>query len=103
MTEEMMYPNGALSPEQHSAAAYGAELLRRLARSTGSGVDVALAATPLPGGSVVVVERMKGGGQLYVAPDRTVLYVGSAVSEKKADALFARGRRTPLSSFGDPV
>ncbi|WP_433673816.1 hypothetical protein [Microbacterium gorillae] len=96
----MFYPEGALSSGEQELADYGAALLRQLARGTGSGVDADLSVIPLNDGAIVVVERIKGGAQLYVAADRAVLYVGSGVSERSADAMFAKGRRTPLSSFG---
>lgn len=100
MGRVMHYPEGTLSAAEQEAADYGAALLCRLARSTSSAVDVELSAIPLGDGDVVVVERIKGGAQLYVATDRSVLYVGSGVSERRADAMFVKGRRTPLSSFG---
>ncbi|MFI7006379.1 hypothetical protein [Streptomyces sp. NPDC050145] len=55
----------------------------------------------LPDGlGVCLVHAARGGGKIYVAPDETVLFVGSAVTHEAGLGAFRDGMRTPLEKFG---
>lgn len=47
------------------------------------------------GAGVCVVQAGRGGGKVYVAPDRTVLFVSSAMDFDNGLAAFLGGARTP--------
>ncbi|WP_306311028.1 hypothetical protein [Streptomyces hydrogenans] len=47
------------------------------------------------GAGVCVVQAGRGGGKAYVAPDRTVLFVPSAMDFDTGLAAFLTGARTP--------
>jgi hypothetical protein len=54
----------------------------------------------LPDGlGVCLVHAARGGGKIYVAPDETVLFVGSAVDFDDGLGAFRDGVRTPLEKF----
>lgn len=54
----------------------------------------------LPDGlGVCLVHAARGGGKIYVAPDETVLFVGSAVDFDAGLGAFRDGVRTPLEKF----
>ncbi|WP_350349144.1 T6SS immunity protein Tdi1 domain-containing protein [Agromyces sp. G08B096] len=54
----------------------------------------------LPDGlGVCLVHAARGGGKIYVAPDRSVLFVGSAVDFEAGLGAFRDGVRTPLEKF----
>ncbi|MFI5530035.1 hypothetical protein ACIA8O_15975 [Kitasatospora sp. NPDC051853] len=47
------------------------------------------------GAGVCVVQAGRGGGKVYVAPDRTVLFVSSGMDFDTGLAAFLGGARTP--------
>lgn len=50
----------------------------------------------LPDGfGICLVYEVRGGGKLYVAPDETVLFVGSATDFETGLTAFRGGARTP--------
>jgi hypothetical protein len=51
------------------------------------------------GAGVCLVHAVRGGGTIYVAPDLSVLFVGSALDFQQGLAEFLAGRRTPLQKF----
>ncbi|WP_136708459.1 T6SS immunity protein Tdi1 domain-containing protein [Agromyces sp. H66] len=54
----------------------------------------------LPDGlGVCLVHAVRGGGKIYVAPDGSVLFVGSAVDFDAGLGAFRDGVRTPLEKF----
>jgi hypothetical protein len=58
---------------------------------------------PLDGGAgVCVVHTARGGGKIYVAPDETALFVGSAMDFDAGLAAFLSGTRTPPEKFSPP-
>ncbi len=103
MTTDVTYPLGALSAEQEEAADFGRQLFERLAAANRAADGGRFAATAGPAGAVVVARRVKGGGRIYVAADRSVLYVASHLSTVEADAAFVAGERTPVEKFGPPL
>jgi hypothetical protein len=63
----------------------------------------ALRAIPLDGGAgVCVVHTARGGAMIYVAPDETTLFVGSAMDFDAGLAAFLSGTRTPPQKFSPP-
>lgn len=80
---------------------HGEQLFLRL------GVQGPFAYRVLPeGAGVAVVRPVRGGGSIYVAPDRTALFVVSAVPPHRALEEFLAGHRTPeeqLRGSGDPL
>ena len=48
---------------------------------------------------VCLVHAVRGGGKIYVAPDESVLFVGSAVDFEAGLGAFRDGVRTPLEKF----
>ncbi|MBZ4488013.1 hypothetical protein LQ938_11970 [Microbacterium sp. cx-55] len=58
--------------------------------------DAELRTIPLEDGAgVCVVHTVRGGGKIYVAPDESVLFVGSAMDFDAGLAAFRAGTRTP--------
>ncbi|MER5738505.1 hypothetical protein ABT117_22885 [Streptomyces sp. NPDC002262] len=53
------------------------------------------------GAGVCVVQGGRGGGKVYVAPDRTVLFVPSAMDFDTGLAAFLGGARTPAGGGAD--
>jgi hypothetical protein len=54
------------------------------------------------GAGVCVVHTVRGGGSIYVAPDETVLFVGSAMDFETGLRAFLAGTRTPPEKFAPP-
>ena len=54
------------------------------------------------GAGVCVVHTARGGGKIYVAPDESVLFVGSALDFDAGLAAFLAGTRTPPEKFVRP-
>ncbi|GAA1811046.1 hypothetical protein [Agromyces neolithicus] len=48
---------------------------------------------------VCIVHAIRGGGKIYVAPDESVLFVGSAVNFEAGLGAFLDGVRTPPEKF----
>ncbi|PZT78140.1 hypothetical protein DNK56_31045 [Streptomyces sp. AC1-42W] len=69
-----------------------------LGLAPGAGVNVVELAD---GAGVCVVQTGRGGGKVYVAPDRTVLFVPSAMDFDTGLAAFLAGARTPARRFDD--
>lgn len=62
--------------------------------------DPVLNIIELPDGiGVCLVHAVRGGGKIYVAPDESVLFVGSAVDFDAGLGAFRDGVRTPLEKF----
>lgn len=92
---EFAAPDGA-------AAAGGGERLVEFGRSLFAKLvdDPKLNIIELPDGlGVCLVHAARGGGKIYVAPDETVLFVGSAVDFEAGLGAFRDGVRTPLEKF----
>ncbi|CAM5334442.1 MULTISPECIES: hypothetical protein [Streptomyces] len=64
---------------------------------SGAGVRVVELAD---GTGVCVVQTGRGGGKVYVAPDRTVLFVPSGSDFDTGLAAFLGGARTPARGVG---
>ncbi|MFE9860945.1 hypothetical protein [Streptomyces sp. NPDC005780] len=63
--------------------------------------DPVLNVIELPDGlGVCLVHAVRGGGKIYVAPDESALFVGSAVDFETGFEAFRDGVRTPLEKFG---
>lgn len=69
-----------------------------LGLAPGAGVNVVELAD---GAGVCVVQTGRGGGKVYVAPDRTVLFVPSAMDFDTGLAAFLGGARTPVKGVED--
>ncbi|MEV5491062.1 hypothetical protein AB0L47_24185 [Streptomyces bobili] len=81
-------------PEQRRLLQFGEELYRRIAP------DADLGHVLLPeDDAVAVVHRVRGGGTILVAADRSVLFSGSALDIGVALIDFRAGRRTPVERF----
>lgn len=66
--------------------------------------DAELRTIPLDDGAgVCVVHAARGGGKIYVAPDETVLFVGSSMDFDAGLAAFLAGTRTPPEKFVRPT
>jgi hypothetical protein len=66
--------------------------------------DAELRTIPLENGAgVCVVHTARGGGKIYVAPDESVLFVGSAMDFDAGLAAFLSGTRTPPEKFVRPT
>lgn len=62
--------------------------------------DPVLNIIELPDGlGVCLVHAVRGGGKIYVAPDESVLFVGSAVDFDAGLGAFRDGVRTPIEKF----
>ena len=62
--------------------------------------DPVLNIIELPDGlGVCLVHAVRGGGKIYVAPDESALFVGSAVDFDAGLGAFRDGVRTPLEKF----
>ncbi|MER5502827.1 hypothetical protein ABT096_37385 [Streptomyces sp. NPDC002561] len=62
--------------------------------------DPMVSVVELPDGlGVCLVHAARGGGKIYVAPDETALFVGSAVNFEAGLKAFRDGVRTPLEKF----
>ncbi|USQ86304.1 hypothetical protein NFX46_22905 [Streptomyces phaeoluteigriseus] len=82
------------TPEQRRLVEFGEELYRRIAP------DADLGRVLLPeDDAVAVVHRVRGGGTILVAADRSVLFFGSALDISAALIDFRAGRRTPVEQF----
>ncbi|NYV72865.1 hypothetical protein [Streptomyces sp. UH6] len=82
-------------PDEGRLATVGRTLFARLA------ADPVLRVVALPDGlGVCLVHTVRGGGKIYVAPDETALFVGSAVDFQAGLAAFRDGARTPPEKFG---
>ncbi|MFE2870325.1 hypothetical protein [Embleya sp. NPDC059259] len=89
-TEDALPP----TPEQRRLLEFGEALYRRIAP------DADIAHVLLPGDdAVAVVHRVRGGGTILVAADRSVLFFGSALDISVALIDFRAGRRTPVEQF----
>ncbi|RWZ68314.1 hypothetical protein ELQ92_03595 [Labedella populi] len=55
------------------------------------------------GAGVCVLHTARGGGKIYVAPDESVLFVGSALDFDAGLAAFLAGTRTPPEKFVRPT
>ena len=51
------------------------------------------------GGGVCVIRPVRGGGKIFVAPDETVLYVGSSLDFEAGLKAFKSGKRTAPETF----
>ncbi|MFB7470555.1 hypothetical protein [Kitasatospora sp. NPDC056184] len=82
------------TPEQQRLIEFGEELYRRIAPEADTGHVL------LPDdGAVAVVHRVRGGGTILVAADRSVLFFGSALNLDTVLIEFRAGRRTPVERF----
>ncbi|MFD5270815.1 hypothetical protein [Streptomyces sp. NPDC058335] len=82
------------TPEQRRLIEFGEALYRRTAP------DADLGHVLLPeDDAVAVVHRVRGGGTILVAADRSVLFFGSARDISAALIDFRAGRRTPVEQF----
>ncbi|MEU9669824.1 hypothetical protein AB0J81_35590 [Streptomyces bobili] len=82
------------TPEQRRLLQFGEALYRRIAP------DADLGHVLLPeDDAVAVVHRVRGGGTILVAADRSVLFFGSALDISAALIDFRSGRRTPVEQF----
>lgn len=82
------------TPDQRRLIEFGEALYRRIA------ADADIGHVLLPeDGAVAVVHRVRGGGTILVAADRSVLFFGSALDISAALIEFRAGRRTPLGLF----
>ncbi|MFJ8746153.1 hypothetical protein ACIRL2_43195 [Embleya sp. NPDC127516] len=62
--------------------------------------DPVLNVVELPDGlGVCLVHAVRGGGKIYVAPDESALFAGSAVDFETGLDAFRDGARTPLEKF----
>ncbi len=50
-------------------------------------------------GGVCVIHAVRGGGKVFVAPDETVLYVGSSLDFEAGLKAFKSGKRTAPETF----
>lgn len=90
----------ALTPDQRTLADTARALFEQLARDAGEADSGPLNVVPLPEAlGVAVVRAVRGGGTIFVAPDSSVLYVGSAIDISVGLDAFREGQRTPLSRF----
>ncbi|WP_405594474.1 hypothetical protein [Streptomyces sp. NBC_01092] len=82
------------TPDQWRLIEFGKALYRRIA------ADADIGHVLLPeDGAVAVVHRVRGGGTILVAADRSVLFFGSALDISAALIEFRAGRRTPVELF----
>ncbi|NUK04540.1 hypothetical protein HRW23_17875 [Streptomyces lunaelactis] len=82
------------TPDQLRLIEFGEALYRRIA------ADADIGHVLLPeDGAVAVVHRVRGGGTILVAADRSVLFFGSALDMSAALIEFRAGRRTPVERF----
>ncbi|HEY9330718.1 MAG TPA: hypothetical protein VIS09_21175 [Streptomyces sp.] len=83
------------TPEQQRLIEFGEALYR------GITPDADLGHVLLPeDDAVAVVHRVRGGGTIIVAADRSVLFAGSAHDIGVALTEFRAGARTPVERFG---
>lgn len=82
------------TPEQQRLIKFGEALYRRIAPNADIG-HVLLTEDD----AVAVVHRVRGGGTILVAADRSVLFFGSALDISAALIDFRAGRRTPVEQF----
>ena len=82
------------TPEQRRLIEFGEALFRRIA----PGADLGHVLLP-EDDAVGVVHRVRGGGTILVAADRSVLFSGSALDISAALIDFRAGRRTPVEQF----
>lgn len=96
-------PIAATSADATSAAATGdAERLVQVGRALFAKLtsEPVLKIIDLPDDlGVCIVHAVRGGGKIYVAPDESVLFVGSAVDFEAGLGAFLDGVRTPLEEF----
>lgn len=96
-------PIAAATTDAASAAATGgAERLVQVGRALFEKLttDPVLNIIELPDDlGVCLVHAVRGGGKIYVAPDESVLFVGSAVDFEAGLGAFRDGVRTPLEKF----
>jgi hypothetical protein len=84
----------APTPEQRRLIEFGEMLYGRIVPDADTGHVL------LPeDDAVAVVHRVRGGGTILVAADRSVLFSGSALDLSTALASFRAGRRTPTDRF----
>ncbi|MEV1131388.1 T6SS immunity protein Tdi1 domain-containing protein [Agromyces sp. NPDC049794] len=87
-------PGGAAGVDLDRLVEVGRELFAKLTD------DPTLNIIELPDAlGVCLVHAVRGGGKVYVAPDETVLFVGSAVDFDAGLGAFRDGVRTPLEKF----
>ncbi|MEU9095547.1 hypothetical protein ACIOEW_10270 [Streptomyces sp. NPDC087901] len=83
------------TPEQQRLIEFGESLYRRISP------DADLGHVLLPeDDAVAVVHRVRGGGTILVAADRSVLFSVSARDLSAALTEFRAGGRTPVERFG---
>lgn len=82
------------TPEQRRLIEFGEALYRRIAPNA----DIGHVLLP-EDEAVAVVHRVRGGGTILVAADRSVLFSGSALDISAALIDFRAGRRTPVEQF----
>lgn len=86
--------SAATASGESRLVAYGRSLFAKLTDNP------TLNVIELPDGlGVCLVHAARGGGKIYVAPDETVLFVGSAVDFEAGLGAFRDGVRTPLEKF----
>ncbi|MGW1998304.1 hypothetical protein [Embleya sp. NPDC001921] len=79
------------STDKNGLAEVGEALLGKIAHGVPTNV-IELA----NGAGVCVVHRARGGGKVYVAPDKTALFVPSSMDFGTGLAAFLDGARTPV-------
>lgn len=51
------------------------------------------------GAGICLLDTVRGGGKIYVAPDLSVLFVASTRDFQRGLEVFLAGQRTPLERF----
>jgi hypothetical protein len=85
---------------QMQLISFAHELFGRRAAATNQPQVGPYQASLLPDGGVVLAEARRGGGRIFVAPDRSALWVGSGVGYEDAFSAYRDGARTPIEEFG---
>ncbi|MBZ2195314.1 hypothetical protein [Occultella gossypii] len=89
--------DGAATPRQQRLVAVGTELLHR----RWPGIRLRTFALP-DDDAVLLVQPVRGGVSLFVAPDESVMFFASAIEPGAALELFRSGMRTDKANF-DPT
>jgi hypothetical protein len=87
---------GAATPRQRHQVAVGTGLLHR----RWPGIELRTFALP-DDGAVMLVQPVRGGVSLFVAPDESVMFFASSIGPGAALDLFRSGKRTAVTAF-DP-